>query len=52
MTTAHQTPFVEIERAAWSRLAPTTDQPLTEREVERLRGLGDKLELREVAEVF
>lgn len=47
-----QTPFVEIDRVAWSRLAPTTPNPLTEREVARLRGLGDRLELREVAEVY
>lgn len=46
------TPFVEVDRAVWSRLAPRTPNPLTEREVARLRGLGDRLELREVAEVY
>jgi len=45
-------PFVEIERADWARLAPRTPNPLTEEEVRRLRGLGDRLELREVAEVY
>ncbi|GAA3595155.1 type I pantothenate kinase [Agrococcus terreus] len=45
-------PFVEIERADWARLAPRTPNPLTEAEVRRLRGLGDRLELREVAEVY
>ncbi|WAC66644.1 type I pantothenate kinase [Agrococcus sp. SL85] len=45
-------PFVEIERADWARLAPRTPNPLTEEEVRRLRGTGDRLELREVAEVY
>ncbi|WP_413316850.1 type I pantothenate kinase [Agrococcus sp. 1P02AA] len=47
-----QSPFVEIERADWARLSPRTPNPLTEDEVRRLRGLGDRLELREVAEVY
>lgn len=47
-----QTPFVEIDRAEWARLAPTTPNPLSADEVERLRGLGDRLELREVEEVY
>ncbi|WP_430591571.1 type I pantothenate kinase [Humidisolicoccus flavus] len=46
------TPFREIERDEWSRLAQAAPSPLTEREVSRLRGLGDTLELREVAEVY
>lgn len=45
-------PFFEIERPDWARLAPRTPDPLTEAEVRRLRGLGDRLELREVAEVY
>jgi type I pantothenate kinase len=47
-----QSPFVEIERADWARLAPRMPNPLTEEEVRRLRGTGDRLELREVAEVY
>lgn len=47
-----QSPFVEIERADWARLAPRMPNPLSEEEVRRLRGLGDRLELREVAEVY
>ncbi|GEK79853.1 type I pantothenate kinase [Agrococcus baldri] len=47
-----QSPFVEIERPDWARLAPRMPNPLTEEEVRRLRGLGDRLELREVAEVY
>ena len=52
MSQHHSTPFVEVDRAEWARLAPNTAMPLTEREVHALRGLGDSLELREVAEVY
>ncbi|WP_026374233.1 type I pantothenate kinase [Agrococcus lahaulensis] len=45
-------PFVEIDRADWARLAPHVPDPLTEAEVRRIRGTGDRLELREVAEVY
>jgi len=45
-------PFVEIGRHRWSALAPATPQPLTETELVQLRGLGDSLDLREVAEVY
>ena len=46
------TPFVEIDRAEWAALAPSTPLPLGAGEVERLRGLGDTLDLAEVAEVY
>ena len=51
---SHQlpSPFVEIERSEWARLAPKMESPLTEAEVRRLRGTGDRLEPREVAEVY
>ncbi len=45
-------PFVEIDRRRWAALAPATPQPLTEQELVQLRGLGDSLDLREVAEVY
>ncbi len=45
-------PFVEIDRRRWSALAPATPQPLTETELVQLRGIGDALDLREVAEVY
>ncbi|NQX11968.1 type I pantothenate kinase [Microbacteriaceae bacterium VKM Ac-2855] len=48
----HPTPFVEIPRADWAELARNTEQPLTETEVVQLRGLGDRLSLSEVAEVY
>ena len=44
--------YGEIARADWSRLAAGMDQPLTEAEVVQLRGLGDRLDLNEVAEVY
>jgi type I pantothenate kinase len=49
---AHATPFLEIPRADWAALAPTVESPLTEFEVVQLRGLGDVLDMREVAEVY
>ena len=45
-------PFTEIARERWAELAPTTPLPLDEDEIERLRGIGDVLDLREVREVY
>ncbi|TXK19202.1 type I pantothenate kinase [Homoserinibacter sp. GY 40078] len=49
---APATPFLELDRAEWAALAPAAANPLTEEELVRLRGLGDALDLREVAEVY
>jgi type I pantothenate kinase len=49
---AHPTPFVEIDRAAWAALAPVARNPLTETELVQLRGLGDRLDLDEVSDVY
>ena len=46
------TPFLELDRADWAALAPVAAHPLTEAELEGLRGIGDLLDLREVAEVY
>ena len=46
------TPYTELDRAAWARLAETTESPLTAEEVERLRGLGDEIDMTEVREVY
>ncbi|MCU1546036.1 MAG: type pantothenate kinase [Homoserinimonas sp.] len=46
------TPFVEIARADWAALAPSTELPLTPTEVVGLRGLGDMLSIDEVSEVY
>ena len=45
-------PFDEIDRQRWAALAPATAHPLTETELVQLRGLGDALDMREVAEVY
>jgi type I pantothenate kinase len=51
-TPTHLTPFVEVDRDAWASLAPTTQNPLTELELVQLRGLGDRLDLQEVSDVY
>ncbi len=45
-------PFVDLEREAWSRLGTADEAPLSEAEVVRLQGLGDRVDLREVEEVY
>jgi type I pantothenate kinase len=45
-------PYVEIERSAWADLADDVPQPLTPSDVERLRGLGEELDIDEVREVY
>ncbi|HSA50114.1 MAG TPA: type I pantothenate kinase [Yinghuangia sp.] len=45
-------PYVELDREAWSRLRANTPLPLTADELERLRGLGDIVDLGEVTDVY
>lgn len=45
-------PFSEIWRADWARLAGETPMPLTEDEVAAFRGLNEPLDLAEVSEVY
>ncbi|MDQ1528480.1 MAG: type pantothenate kinase, partial [Actinomycetota bacterium] len=45
-------PFVEIDRDDWAELAPSTQLPLTETELVQLRGIGDRLDLTEVSDVY
>jgi len=45
-------PYIELDRAAWAALAQETESPLTPEEIQRLRGLGDSLDLEEVQEVY
>lgn len=56
MTTADPTkplsPYREIDRAEWARLASGLDQPLSQNEVVEIRGLGDRLSLDEVRDVY
>ena len=49
---AAATPYVELDREAWAKLAEQTPLPLTAAEVERLRGLGDEIDLDEVRQVY
>lgn len=46
------TPFVEVERADWAELAPATPLTLDESDINRLRGLGDPMDVAEVREVY
>ena len=46
------TPFLEINREDWAALAPSMEAPLSEAEIAQLQGIGDKLDLREVDEVY
>jgi type I pantothenate kinase len=45
-------PYVELNRDAWARLASAGDGELSPDELERVRGLGDALDLAEVQEVY
>jgi type I pantothenate kinase len=49
---AHGSPFVDLDRAAWSRLRASTPLTLTEADLARVQGLGDRIDLREVEEVY
>lgn len=51
-STGNLTPFREVSRSEWAELAPTMELPLSETELVQLRGLGDKLDLTEVSEVY
>ncbi|RGE24276.1 type I pantothenate kinase [Leucobacter sp. wl10] len=48
----YTSPFTEIDRAEWARLAGETPMPLTEQEIDAFRGLGEPLDLAEVSEVY
>lgn len=45
-------PYLELDRATWAALASETESPLTPDEVNRLRGLGDQLDINEIIEVY
>ena len=40
-------PYVELDRDAWSALGREVESPLSAEEIQRLRGLGDSLDLEE-----
>lgn len=45
-------PFVQFERDEWSALRASTPLPLSEAELEQLRGINERLSLTEVADVY
>jgi type I pantothenate kinase len=45
-------PYVELDRDAWAALGAATEQPLSASEIDRVRGLGDELDLDEVQQVY
>ncbi|ATG54192.1 type I pantothenate kinase [Brachybacterium ginsengisoli] len=51
-TSSTVTPFEEILRDDWARLSRQTPLPLSEEDVDRLRGLGDRVDLSEVDAVY
>lgn len=45
-------PYVELERDRWAALGRATDASLTPEEIERVRGLGDELDVDEVEQIY
>ena len=45
-------PYVELDRDTWASLAQEVEAPLTQDEIEQLRGIGDHLDLDEVRQVY
>ncbi len=43
---------MDLDRSQWSRLSASTPLPLTADDVERLRGLGDPIDLAEVDAIY
>ncbi|MFI7588154.1 type I pantothenate kinase [Spongisporangium articulatum] len=50
-STGH-TPYVELDRESWSALRASTPMTLDARDVARVRGLGDRIDVHEVEEVY
>lgn len=49
---AAHSPFVDLDRAAWAKLGESTPLPLTGEELDRVRTMGDTVDLDEVREVY
>jgi len=49
---APASPYVDLDRTAWQRLSESTPLPLTDKDVERLAGLGDPIDLAEVDAIY
>lgn len=46
------TPFHEIPRAKWAELASSIAKPLSTTEIDRIRGLGDSLDIDEIDSIY
>jgi type I pantothenate kinase len=51
-TVPFASPYVELDRAAWARLRDQIPLGLSADDLVRLRGLGDRLDLDEVAQIY
>lgn len=51
-TSALPSPYVELDRRAWSRLRENHPMRLTAADLERLRGIGERVDLAEIEEVY
>ncbi|WP_414654598.1 type I pantothenate kinase [Intrasporangium sp.] len=51
-TETFTTPYVELDRAAWSRLRENYPLSLDDTDIARVQGLGDRVDMREVEEVY
>ncbi|MHA6625191.1 type I pantothenate kinase [Pseudonocardia sichuanensis] len=49
---SQESPFVDFDREAWARLGENTPLPLTAEELDRVRSLGDEVDLDEVRQVY
>ncbi|WP_104431979.1 type I pantothenate kinase [Kineococcus xinjiangensis] len=47
-----RSPYVVLDRQAWSQLRASTPMTLTASDLTRLQGLGDRIDVREVEEVY
>jgi len=45
-------PYLELDRSAWAALSGEVENPLSAEEIQRLRGLGDQLDLDEVQQIY
>jgi type I pantothenate kinase len=45
-------PWIELSRPAWAKLRASTPLPLTTAELDRLKGLGEPVDLAEVTDVY
>lgn len=52
MAMTSPSPYVELDRARWRELRKSMPQVLSEAELEKLRGIGDEIDLEEVSEVY